>query len=92
MGQQEWGGGAAAVTLTCEFSLNILRSHILLILLTREIHNKHFYIAAGHWPCLNKMSGTEAYSLIKAQQREREEVDTVTAFASLSVVQDGSPR
>lgn len=44
-----------------------------------------------YWPCLARYRDTLGWSIVEAQQREREEADTVNAFASLSVVPEKSP-
>ncbi|XP_067139106.1 histone deacetylase 4-like isoform X3 [Centruroides vittatus] len=41
-------------------------------------------IQAPHWPCIKRWAHTIGYSIVEAQQKERE-VETVTALASLSV-------
>ncbi|XP_076319708.1 histone deacetylase 4-like isoform X3 [Tachypleus tridentatus] len=42
-------------------------------------------VQALHWPCIKRGGPTVGYSLFEAQTKEREEVDTVAALASLSV-------
>ncbi|CAN8021501.1 unnamed protein product [Ixodes persulcatus] len=42
-------------------------------------------IQAPHWPCIKKWAPTIGSSLLDAQQKEKEEVETVTALASLSM-------
>ena len=48
-------------------------------------------VTVTYWPCLARYRDTLGWSIVEAQQREREEVDTVNAFASLSVVPEKSP-
>lgn len=38
-----------------------------------------------YWRCLQRLSSTVGHSLIEAQKCEKEEAETVTAMASLSV-------
>ena len=45
----------------------------------------------AYWPVLRKHGGTTGYSMVEAQKRERDEADTVSAFASLSVVREDAP-
>ena len=42
----------------------------------------------AYWPVLRKHRGSMGYSMMEAQQHEREEADTVSALASLSVVKE----
>ncbi|XP_040075757.3 histone deacetylase 4 isoform X1 [Ixodes scapularis] len=42
-------------------------------------------IQAPHWPCIKKWAPTIGSSLLDAQQKDKEEVETVTALASLSM-------
>ncbi|XP_022251824.1 histone deacetylase 4-like isoform X3 [Limulus polyphemus] len=48
-------------------------------------------IQAPHWPCIKRWAPTVGYSLLEAQQKEREEVDTITALASLSMTVPHGP-
>ena len=41
-----------------------------------------------HWPCLKRYNGCLSMSALEARRLEREEADTVTALASLSMVQE----
>lgn len=43
-------------------------------------------ISAHYWPCVTRQTIHLSSSFIDAQSREHEEADTVSAFASLSVV------
>jgi len=47
-------------------------------------------VQANHWPCVTKYTNSVKLSLYEAQ-RDRDEADTLSAFASLSVVQENSP-
>ncbi|XP_067142081.1 histone deacetylase 4-like isoform X2 [Centruroides vittatus] len=49
-----------------------------------EVLQQLIAIQVPHWPCIKKWVHTVSYSLIEAQQKEKE-VETVTALASLSV-------
>ncbi|XP_076326697.1 histone deacetylase 4-like isoform X4 [Tachypleus tridentatus] len=48
-------------------------------------------IQAPHWPCIKRWGPTVGYSLLEAQQKEREEVDTISALASLSMTVPHGP-
>lgn len=49
-----------------------------------EVLQRIVAIQAPHWPCIKRWAHTINYSILEAQQKERE-VETVTALASLSV-------
>ena len=51
----------------------------------------YIFYSDAYWPVLRKYRGTIGYSMLEAQQRERDEADTVSAFASLSVVREDAP-
>ncbi|KAH8042397.1 hypothetical protein HPB51_022721 [Rhipicephalus microplus] len=50
-----------------------------------QLLQKTAAIQAPHWPCVKKWAPTISSSLLEAQQKEKEEVETVTALASLSM-------
>ncbi|KAL1435496.1 hypothetical protein MTO96_000167 [Rhipicephalus appendiculatus] len=50
-----------------------------------QLLQKTAAIQAPHWPCVKKWAPTMGSSLLEAQQKEKEEVETVTALASLSM-------
>ncbi|XP_077555106.1 histone deacetylase 4 isoform X3 [Haemaphysalis longicornis] len=50
-----------------------------------QLLQKTAAIQAPHWPCIKKWAPTMGSSLLDAQQKEKEEVETVTALASLSM-------
>ncbi|GBN95957.1 Histone deacetylase 4 [Araneus ventricosus] len=50
-----------------------------------EVLQKTIAVQATHWPCIKRWAHTVGYSAVEAQQKEKEEVETVTALASLSM-------
>ncbi|XP_042904634.1 histone deacetylase 4 isoform X2 [Parasteatoda tepidariorum] len=50
-----------------------------------DVLQKTIAVQATHWPCIKRWAHTLGYSALEAQQKEREEVETVTALASLSM-------
>ncbi|KAF8791986.1 Histone deacetylase 5 like protein [Argiope bruennichi] len=50
-----------------------------------EVLQKTIAVQATHWPCIKRWAHTIGYSAVEAQQKEKEEVETVTALASLSM-------
>ncbi|XP_059470231.1 histone deacetylase 4 [Neocloeon triangulifer] len=50
---------------------------------------KTIAIQNPHWPCIKKYAHTVSWSAIEASQKERDESETVTAMASLSMKQHG---
>uniref|UniRef100_T1JB29 Histone deacetylase n=1 Tax=Strigamia maritima TaxID=126957 RepID=T1JB29_STRMM len=56
-----------------------------------ETLQKVLSVQAIHWPCVKRWAHTYGYSLVEAQQKEKEEVETVTALASLSMAHPAQP-
>ncbi|XP_065340018.1 histone deacetylase 4 isoform X7 [Cloeon dipterum] len=52
-----------------------------------ETLQKTIAIQNPHWPCIKKYAHTVSWSAIEASQKERDESETVTAMASLSMKQ-----
>ncbi|GFU59777.1 histone deacetylase 4 [Nephila pilipes] len=50
-----------------------------------DVLQKTIAVQATHWPCIKRWAHTIGYSAVEAQQKEKEEVETVTALASLSM-------
>ncbi|XP_076360796.1 histone deacetylase 4-like isoform X3 [Tachypleus tridentatus] len=50
-----------------------------------EVLQRTVAAQACHWPCIQRWAPSIGCSLLEAQQKEREEVDTITALASLSM-------
>ncbi|KFM68134.1 hypothetical protein X975_27199, partial [Stegodyphus mimosarum] len=50
-----------------------------------DVLQKTVAVQATHWPCIKRWAHTIGYSAVEAQQKEKEEVETVTALASLSM-------
>ncbi|KAG8237537.1 hypothetical protein J437_LFUL017467, partial [Ladona fulva] len=48
---------------------------------------KTIAIQIPHWPCIKRHAHTVSYSAIEAAQKEKEEAETVTAMAGLSMQQ-----
>lgn len=46
---------------------------------------KTIAIQQQHWPCLKRLAHTVSCSALEASQKERDETETVTAMASLSM-------
>lgn len=53
----------------------------------QETLEKVFAIQAPHWPSIKRRAGTIGYTYHQAEVLEKEEAETVSAFASLSMVQ-----
>ncbi|KAG8186124.1 hypothetical protein JTE90_022713 [Oedothorax gibbosus] len=50
-----------------------------------DLLQKTIAVQTTHWPCIKRWAHTIGYSALEAQQKEKEEVETVTALASLSM-------
>ncbi|GFV58778.1 histone deacetylase 4 [Trichonephila clavipes] len=50
-----------------------------------DVLQKTIAVQATHWPCIKRWAHTIGYSALEAIQKEKEEVETVTALASLSM-------
>ncbi|XP_066998225.2 histone deacetylase 4 isoform X3 [Anabrus simplex] len=51
---------------------------------------KTIAIQLSHWPCIKRTAHTVEFSAIEAMQKEKEETETVTAMASLSMHQQSN--
>jgi hypothetical protein len=49
------------------------------------------FVVVNYWPCVGKLADTLELSYLEAQHRMREEAETLSAFAGLSVMSNTTP-